>query len=37
MEEWGDFTCQVIGTAPDLAATQNWVAELALLDDDPAA
>ena len=36
LEEWDDFTYQVVGTAPNLAAAQNWVAELAL-DDDPAA
>ncbi|WP_331747691.1 DUF6087 family protein (plasmid) [Streptomyces sp. NBC_00984] len=36
LEEWDDFTYQVVGTAPNLAKAQNWVAELAL-DDGPAA
>ncbi|MEW2456003.1 DUF6087 family protein [Streptomyces albus] len=36
LEEWDDFTYQVAGTAPDLAAAQRWVAEL-VLDDDSGA
>ncbi|MGW3656462.1 DUF6087 family protein [Streptomyces sp. NPDC005151] len=36
LEEWDDFTYQVVGTAPNLAAARNGVAELAL-DDDSAA
>ncbi|MEU9737020.1 DUF6087 family protein [Streptomyces sp. NPDC048002] len=36
LEAWDDFTYQVVGTAPNLAEAQNWVAKLAL-DDDPAA
>lgn len=32
LEEWDDFTYQVVGTAPNLAAAQMWVAELALDD-----
>ncbi|MGW7578321.1 DUF6087 family protein [Streptomyces sp. NPDC054765] len=36
LEEWDDFTYQVVGTASNLAEAQHWVAELAL-DDDPAA
>ncbi|MER7999593.1 DUF6087 family protein [Streptomyces sp. NPDC095613] len=36
LEEWDDFAYQVVGTAPNLAVAQMWVAELAL-DDDSAA
>ncbi|WP_353962717.1 DUF6087 family protein [Streptomyces sp. NBC_00572] len=36
LEEWDDFTYQVVGTAPNLVAAKDWVAELTL-DDDPAA
>ncbi|MEU3329317.1 MULTISPECIES: DUF6087 family protein [Streptomyces] len=36
LEEWDDFTYQVAGTAPDLAAAQRWVTEL-VLDDDSGA
>jgi hypothetical protein len=27
LEEWDDFTYEVVGTAPDLAAAQEWVNE----------
>ncbi|WP_307070511.1 DUF6087 family protein [Streptomyces sp. B3I8] len=36
LEGWDNFTYQEVGTAPNLAAAQNWVAEPAL-DDDSAA
>ncbi|MCN9239358.1 DUF6087 family protein [Streptomyces sp. RY43-2] len=25
LEEWNDFSYEVVGTAPDLAATQEWL------------
>ncbi|MFI6121707.1 DUF6087 family protein [Streptomyces sp. NPDC051064] len=36
LEEWDDFTYRVVGTAPNLAAARDGVAERAL-DDDSAA
>lgn len=35
LEEWDDFRYQVVGTAPTLAAAQEWVNELRI-GDDPA-
>ncbi|MFE9254122.1 DUF6087 family protein [Streptomyces sp. NPDC006879] len=36
LEEWDDFSYEVVGTAPDLAAAQEWVKELQIEDDSAA-
>lgn len=36
LEEWDDFTYQIVGTAPNLAAAQAWANELKI-EGDPAA
>lgn len=36
LEEWDDFAYQVVGTAPDLSAAQEWVNELQIGDDSAA-
>ncbi|RKN46840.1 hypothetical protein D7294_01075 [Streptomyces hoynatensis] len=36
LEEWNDFAYEVVGTAPDLAAAQEWVSELQIEDDSAA-
>ncbi|MET8945369.1 DUF6087 family protein [Streptomyces sp. NPDC004542] len=33
LEEWDDFAYQVVGTAPNLTAAQEWVNELHSDDD----
>lgn len=36
LEEWDDFAYQVVGTAPTLAAAQEWVNELQIGGDSAA-
>lgn len=36
LEEWNDFTYEAVGTAPDLAAAQEWVNDLQIEDDSAA-
>lgn len=36
LEEWDDFSYEVVGTAPNLAAAQGWVKELQIEDDSAA-